>query len=80
MMRYLVVLQLPPFYRREQEVVANAVGSCCLQYIREEQEIIVSVLRDQAVNEEGKQKAAIAAAICAAIDQVSMFMPQVDDE
>ena len=71
--------QLPPFYRREQEIVSTAVGAATLQWIRDEQDIIATVLRDSAADEEGKRKAAVADAICNAIDQVSLHMPMSED-
>ena len=80
-MNVLLALQLPPFYRREQEIVCVAVGSSTLQFIRDEQDIIASVLGESAADEAGKRMAAIAAAVCDAIDAVSDVMPDtVADE
>lgn len=72
--------KLPPFYRREQEIVAVAVGAATLQYIRDEQDIIASVLAEGASDEEGKQVAARAEAICNAIDRISACMPDTAGE
>ena len=67
--------QLPPFYRREQEIVCVAVGSSALQFIRDEQDLIASILGEGAADEEGKTMAAIAAAVCEAVDMVSDILP-----
>eukprot|EP00240_Pyramimonas_obovata_P013153 CAMPEP_0118934994 /NCGR_PEP_ID=MMETSP1169-20130426/14677_1 /TAXON_ID=36882 /ORGANISM="Pyramimonas obovata, Strain CCMP722" /LENGTH=259 /DNA_ID=CAMNT_0006877971 /DNA_START=166 /DNA_END=945 /DNA_ORIENTATION=+ len=73
--------KLPPFYRREQEIVCVAVGSSTLQFVRDEQDIIASVLGEGATDEDGKRMAAMAAAICDAIDMISDVMPDtVADE
>lgn len=72
---YEAFQKLPPFYRREQEIVAVAVGSTTLQYIRDEQDIIASVLGEGAADAEGKFMASVASAICDAVDQVSDALP-----
>jgi hypothetical protein len=70
------VRQLPPMYRREMEIVSVAVGSATLQFIRDEQEIIATVLAESAENADGKRKGLVAAALCDAIDKVSDCMPE----
>jgi len=77
---------LPPFYRREQEIVCTAIGAATLAWIRDEQEIIASVLKDalaeggeDALDAEGKQTLALAEAVTDAVDQMSMVMPVIED-
>lgn len=72
---YNAFKKLPPFYRREQEIVCVAVGSSALQFIRDEQDLIASILGEGAADEEGKTMAAIAAAVCEAVDMVSDILP-----
>jgi len=74
-MFYDAFQKLPPFYRREQEIVAVAVGSTTLQFIRDEQDLIASVLGEGADSDEGKHMAAVASAICDAVDQMSDALP-----
>jgi hypothetical protein len=68
--------QLPPQFRREMEIVSVAVGSATLQFLRDEQEIIATVLGQSAEDAEGKRQGLVAQQLCDAIDLVSEAMPE----